>query len=99
MIGSASRSELHLVLAQGTTTETTEWWRIIALVAVTLATVAILALIFRPSMRTNYPAVEPNGSHPEAPKPGGEQPRPTAFPEPGRAWEPAPTDVDLAAER
>jgi hypothetical protein len=99
MNGSASRSELLLVLAQGTTTETTEWWRIIALVAVTLATVAILALIFRPSMRANYPAVEPNGSHPEAPTPGGEPTRPSAFPEPGRAWEPAPTDVDLAAER
>jgi hypothetical protein len=96
MISGVSRSESLLVLAQATTTETTEWWRIIALVAVTLATVAVLALIFRPSVRG---IAEPNGPHGEPPRANGERPSPGGFPEPDLPWQPPPADPDLAAER
>src|SRR5215218_7731281 len=96
MISGVSRSESLLVLAQAATTETTEWWRIIALVAVTLATVAVLALIFRPSVRG---IAEPNGPHGEPPRRNGETPSPGSFPEPDLPWQPPPAGADLAAER
>ena len=83
-----------LPLGQAASAETTDGWRLIGLIAITLTTIVVLALIFRPWMTTQDGQPAPDGGEAEPtviPEAAGIRPVPT-----GPAFQ---TDAELAAER
>ena len=88
----------HWILAETQTADSaTDWWRIIALTAVTAATVAILALLFRPGVLSHRSPPEPVEPQPA---PAHDEPRkPGLYPLP--TWTAAEETIDAAraAER
>jgi hypothetical protein len=73
---------------------TTDGWRLIGLIAITLATIVVLALIFRPWTSTQgAPGGQP------APDGGEREPAEPNGPRPASAGPTVQTDAELAAER
>jgi hypothetical protein len=94
MSGSALLAVSYRLMADAASSaEPTDWWRIIGLAAVTIATVAILAILFRPGAL----------GRPEAPEPGepatGPNRPPGLYPLPQRPLGDPAMDTTRAAER
>ena len=83
-------------VAQANAADTpTDWWRLIGLFGITVATIVILALIFRPALRAQP---GPNGEGDAGQLPA-ETPAPGLLQFPAQPPEPASTEASLAAER